>query len=519
MKRDFLRLQRETFDLLVCGGGVYGAWVAYDAALRGLRVAIVEQDDWGGATSSASSKLIHGGLRYLESFEFGLVRKSLAEREMLLKVAPHRVWPLRFGVPVYGDSRVGALRLKAGLSLYDLLAGNFSSRQAHRHFRRDQFLERFPLLNAAGLKSGFSYADAQTDDARLVLELIDGAMSYGAICVSHCRLQSFIEKNGRASGAVVRDRLTGGEVDIGAGQIVSTTGHWLTEKYSGSCRLSKGVHLVLPDAGIADALLLTAPSDGRVFFIIPWYGRTLLGTTDTDYSGDLNRVAAEESDIAYLLSSANHYLRTSWSKKDVVGCYAGLRALKHEAVASPSALSREWQMETAANGVHYSIGGKLTAAREDAASITDVVCRQLGIKAQCATQGRLFPWAPDQERFDEIITSAQQAGADLECATWLVRRHGKRAAAIVRTMKDEPPLARRIVSELPLIYADLLFCARNEMVVHLDDLLRRRVPLLILARLDAAELRRLAGLVAPGLGWDEVAIEQEVRACLDKRQG
>ncbi len=184
MKRDFSLLHGRQFDLLVCGGGIYGAWTAYDATLRGLRVAIVEQGDWADATSSASSKLIHGGLRYLESFDFKLVRKSLAERHMLLAMAPHRVWPLRFGVPVYADSRVGSLRLKAGLTLYDFLAGRSgkmlaSPDMAHRHFDRQAFAARFPFLDTAGLKGGFTYTDAQTDDARLVLELIDGAMGAG----------------------------------------------------------------------------------------------------------------------------------------------------------------------------------------------------------------------------------------------------------------------------------------------------------------------------------------------------
>src|SRR5512145_1102176 len=205
MKRDFSALAGREFDLLVCGGGIYGAWTAYDAALRGLRVAIVDQGDWAGGTSSASSKLIHGGLRYLETYDFKLVRKALKERQMLLKVAPHRVWPLRFGVPVYADSRVGMLMLKAGLTLYDILAGLPGAEMAHRHYSLAKFAERFAFLRDAALKGGFTYGDAQTDDARLVLELIAGATAAGAVCVNYCRVTGINETGGRASGATVQD--------------------------------------------------------------------------------------------------------------------------------------------------------------------------------------------------------------------------------------------------------------------------------------------------------------------------
>ena len=181
MQRDFSALKDRHFDVLVCGGGIYGAWTAYDAALRGLKVAVVDQGDWACATSSASSKLVHGGLRYLETLDFKLVRKTLSERQMLLQTAPHRIWPLRFGIPVYQYSRLGSFRLKVGLLLYDLLAANVPESQQHQYYAANDFAERFPVLDTAGLKCVFTYLDAQTDDARLVLELISGAQSAGAI--------------------------------------------------------------------------------------------------------------------------------------------------------------------------------------------------------------------------------------------------------------------------------------------------------------------------------------------------
>ena len=523
MKRDFSLLAGRHFDLLVCGGGIYGAWTAYDAALRGLSVAIVEQDDWAAATSSASSKLIHGGLRYLETYDFKLVRKTILERQLLLELAPHRVWPLRFGVPIYKDSRIGTLQLKAGLTLYDFFAwrpGKFMAipKIAHRHFDRATFAERFPVLDSDGLKGGFTYGDAQTDDARLVLELIAGALAAGAVCVNYCKLTGLIETGGQGSGATVQDQLNNKNVEMHAKQIVNTTGQWTATSEQGRewCRLSKGVHLVMPAALADEALLLTAKSDGRVFFMIPWYGMTLVGTTDTEYGGDLDHVAVEPEEVAYLLAEANHYLKAAWTEADIVGRYAGVRMMKRSDKISPSAVSRDWELKTASNGLHYSIGGKLTSAREDAACIVDTVCAQLGMHLPCATRSRRFPWAPqeDYSKWSVAMSAhARQLGIDQESAEWLIRRHGKRVGEVFGIIADAPDLAERIVPALPFIYADLLFCARTEMAIHLDDLLRRRMPLLILAKLSENILRRLADTVAATMGWGEAAINCEVETC------
>lgn len=518
MKRDPVSLTSAQFDLLVCGGGIYGAWTAYDAALRGLKVALVEQGDWAGATSSASSKLIHGGLRYLESYDFKLVKKALTERGMLLEVAPHRVWPLRFGVPVYADSRIFRLQLKAGLILYDLLARIPDAGMRHRYFNRNKFAQRFSTLSPSGLRGGFTYADAQTDDSRLVLELVAGAMDAGAVCVNYCELTEILHAGKEQFCATVLDRLTGKILEVQARQVVNATGQWLTSSLVSRawCRLSKGVHLILPAMLGGEALLLTAKSDGRVFFMIPWYGLTLVGTTDTDYRGDIESVAVEKEDVDYLLREVNHYLNTQWTQGDVIGSYAGVRVLRQSDDASPSAVSRDWELKTADNGVFYSVGGKLTSAREDAAVIVDAVCAQLGMDVSCRTKGRVFPWAPDDFTAwsAAIVEQAHKLGIDAECSKWLMRRHGKRARDILRDVENNAVLAERIVSSLPIIYADLLFCAREEMVVHLDDLLRRRMPLLILAKLTESELGLIAQAVAGILGWDEARSKQEVERCV-----
>jgi glycerol-3-phosphate dehydrogenase len=521
VRRDFSSLAGRHFDLLVCGGGIYGAWTAYDAALRGLSVAIVEQGDWASATSSASSKLIHGGLRYLENCDFKLVRKAIQERQLLLELGPHRVWPLRFGVPIYKDSRIGMLQLKAGLMLYDLLAG-FSGRDiAHRHFDGNAFAERFPALDNDGLKGGFTYSDAQTDDARLVLELVAGAMDAGAACVNYCKLTGLIESDGQACGATVEDQVYHGNGQILARQIVYAAGQWMAASRPGRdwCRLSKGVHLVMPGTMAEEALLLTAKSDGRVFFMIPWYGITLIGTTDNDYNGDVEHVAVDKNDIAYLLAAANRYLKTAWTESDIAGCYAGVRVMKRSDKSSPSDVSRDWELKTASNGVHYSIGGKLTSAREDAAVIVDTVCERLGITSTTATVNHPLPWTPEEEYStwsNAINFRSSQLGIDHESAAWLIRRHGKRVGEVLRSIGHEPGLAERIIPALPIILADLLYCARNEMVMHLKDLLRRRTPLLILANLTEDTLRRIAVNVAAVKGWDAAAINREVTYCLQK---
>jgi len=516
MKRDFAQLADRHFDVLVCGGGIYGAWTAYDAALRGLKVAIVDQGDWASGTSSASTKLIHGGLRYLESLDFKLVKKALREREMLQKAAPHRVWPIRFGVPVFKGGRLNSFSLKLGLMLYDFLAGTLGSGQAHRHFSRTAFIERFPCLNSALLTGGFTYADAQTDDARLVLELVDGALSAGAVCVNYCKVTGFIEDQGQVCGATVQEQVDGKTAAVYARQIVNTIGQWTPES---GCRLTKGVHLILPKILDDEALLLTAESDGRVFFIIPWYGITLLGTTDTDYTGDIDQVCVEADEVDYLLTETNRVLNVNWTEADVIGHYAGLRVLKQSSKAMPSDVSRDWELKVSNNGLLTSIGGKITSAREDAAQIVNTLCKNLGVNESCKTNAKPFPWlaAPNYRLWaDATLLEAATLGIDNESAAWLIRRHAKRVPMVFKLIEQDAALAQRITPTLPLIVADLVFCAGNEMVVHLEDLLRRRMPLLILAKMTQSELRYLAELAAKTLGWDEVKLNYEFERCVTK---
>lgn len=517
MDRSFDQLAGHHFDALICGGGIYGAWTAYDAALRGLKVAIVDQGDWACATSSSSSKLIHGGLRYLETLDFKLVQKALREREMLMKAAPHRVYPLRFGVPVFTDSRLNSILLKIGLTLYDFLAGTLTTGQVHQRFSRALFSERFPCLNPASLTGGFTYADAQTDDARFVLELIDGAIAAGAVCVNYCKVTDFIENDGQICGAKIQDGVDGKTAEVYARQIVSATGQWIAE---GECRLSKGVHLILPKVLDNEALLLTAKSDGRVFFMIPWYGLTLVGTTDTDYAGDIEHVTVLADEVDYLLTEVNRVCKsTHWTEQDIIGRYAGLRVLKQSSNATPTGVSRDWGLKVSANGLLTSIGGKFTSAREDAAQIVNTMCENLALNEPCRTNGRPFPWLPEtdyRQWADTTMTQAEELGIDNESAQWLIRRHAKRVPLMLAMCEQDSRLTQRITPALPFIVADLVFCAGNEMVVHLEDLLRRRIPALILSKMTRAELRDLAEITANTLGWDAATLNNEFESCARK---
>jgi len=528
--RDFDRLGERPFDLLVVGGGIYGAWIAYDAALRGLDVALVERADWAAGTSSASTKLVHGGLRYLEHLQLGLVRRSLSERRRLATLGPHRVYPLRFVVPVYRGDRVGPLRLEAGLWLYDRLAGPHQPVPPHERFGRSELLAGHGFLRAEGLKAGFAYGDCGTDDARLTLEVVAGALEAGAACVNRAEVVDLIRERGRVAGAAVLDRETGRSAEVRAAVTVNAAGPWgerlkgLGSAAAGMTRLVKGVHLVLPPMPTEDALLLTARQDGRVFFAIPWYGRTLLGTTDADYDGDPDAVAVEDADVAYLLEAAHQALGgLGWTESDVLGRFAGVRTLRKGAEARPSDVTREWSLEAPEPGLLMPVGGKLTSARTEA-SLT--VQQAMGMMDRppgtCPTKRRALPWRP-VDAFphwrDEVAARGRTLGLDPETAALCAGRYGTTVAALHGLIQAEPALAERIVPACPFSRAEVVHAARFEMARTLADVLRRRVPLAILHPLEKDTVERAADLVAPVLGWDADRRAAEVRTFGDHGPG
>lgn len=507
MRRDLSTLGRSPIDLLVIGGGIYGAWTAYDAALRGLQVALVERTDWAAGTSSASSKLIHGGLRYLEHLHLGLVRLSLSERRLLSQLAPHRIQPLRFLIPVYRSARVGRLTWKAGLTLYDLLAGPNQPVAPHQTLSRDVVAHGFPFLEGDGLRGGFSYGDCLVDDARFTLELVDGAIDAGVAAGNRAEVSQLLRDGPRVAGASVTSLDTGATVEVRAAATVDCSGPWGAESSGSATRLTKGVHVVLPRLPTHHAILLLAPSDGRVIFLIPWYGRTLLGTTETPYRGDPSEVRVEREDVCYLLNAANAYLTRPWQPSDVLGGFAGLRVLPDQPDANPSDITREYSLEQATPGLFVPVGGKFTTARVDAAKTVDAVMQWLGRSPGARpTAERPFPWVPtgDFGAWQEgAVTRGTALGLDEEVARMTSLRFGSHVDAVLARIQQRPDLANRLHPALPFSRAEVVHAVEDEMARSLDDILRRRVPVSILAPYDVNVARDAAELAATALGWTD----------------
>jgi len=511
MKRDFTALQDGAFDLLVVGGGIYGAWTAYDAALRGLKVALVERDDWAAGTSSASSKLIHGGLRYLRHLWVRTVQKSLRERRTLTHIAPHQVRPLRFLFPTYRQHPVNRLSIWFGLTLYDLLAGGNQPVAHHRSLGREAVAKGYPFLRTDTLAGGFFYGDCGTDDARLALEVVDAAQRAGAVVVNHAQVTELLRAGGRVVGAAVVDREGGATVKVEARVTVGATGPWSRALLAGTtrgrlCRFTKGVHLVLPALPCSDAMLLVAASDGRVFFLIPWYGKTLVGTTDTAYEGDPDAVAVEQSDVDYLLSELRvHVPGLEWEESDILGRFAGLRTLRNVHGVAPSAVTREWRLESPEPGLLLPVGGKLTSARVDAGRIVAGVLKALGRPIGPLPTDRPLPWAPEGPFGPwqaAMKTAGVALGLDDETAHWATHRFGARVVDLHALLRERPDLARRVVATAPFCRGELLLAAREEMAVTLADTLRRRVPATLFAAIDHTIAADAAALMGEVLGWD-----------------
>jgi glycerol-3-phosphate dehydrogenase len=526
MKRDMNRLSDGPFDVLVVGGGIYGAWTAYDASLRGLKVALIDKSDWASGASSASSKLIHGGLRYLEQFHFGMVRRSLDERRRLVRLGPHRVQPLRFLIPVYRHSRVGPLRLRTGLWIYDRLAGSNQPVGPHESMSRSDVLSRHGYLNGEGLVGGLTYGDCQMDDAQFAIEIVRGASDAGAVTANYMRAAHLYVSGGRVVGASVVDELSGDTMDIAASVVVNTTSMWAPQFDDATVRaprvrMSKGAHLILPPLPTNEALLITARSDERVFFVIPWYGKTLLGTTDSNYDGDLDDVHVSQSDIDYLLSEASAVIgEPKWDESMIEGRFAGVRALKFETGKSLFAVTREWVLESPVDRLLVSVGGKYTSARADAAVIVDRVVRWLGKKpGESPTKTRPFPWSP-KDPFPQWLDSARDAGIqigmDRETAMFCAGRYGSAVEGIHALIHDRVELAERLDPRLPFCKAEIIIAARESMAVTLEDLLRRRMPILILSRVDRDVLDEAVRLVSPTLGWDDERGRREIENVLGK---
>lgn len=475
------------FDLLVVGGGINGAAIARDAALRGRRVAVVEAEDWGAGTSSRSSRLIHGGVRYLEHGWLPLVFEASRERRRLLRLAPHLVRPMAFTWPIYRGARVPRWKLTAGLLLYDALA-LFRNVGTHRSFGRAGVLRAEPALRPDGLTGGARYWDAQTSDTRLTFANALDAVRLGAIACTHARVESLVHEGGRIAGAVVRDVLGDATTTVRARVVVNAAGPWSDgvrrlddPAVRAGVRGTKGVHLLVPRARVGNvgALTLIAPQDGRVWFTLPWGAFTILGTTDTFDDSPPAEVRADARDVAYLLEAANHHFPAArLTRADVRSAWAGLRPLVASASAGlPSSASREHELVRSGSGLLSITGGKLTTYRAMAAQVVDAVERDLGgPRRRGATDRRPLPGGDLPSLEAEERAAAAAAGADDVGRHW-VALHGSEWRTVQARVAAEPALGERLVADLPYVWADVEHAIAAEGACTVADVLVRRLSL------------------------------------------
>lgn len=518
-------LSREQFDVLVIGGGATGCGVARDAALRGLRVALVERDDLASGTSSRSSRLVHGGVRYLEQGQLGLVFESSAERRRLLRLAPHLVRPLEFTWPVYEGARVAAWKLAAGLTLYDLLA-LFRNVGKHRRLDAAGVLAREPSLRRDGLVGGATYWDAATDDARLTLATALDAAAADAVVVNHTEVAALLRERGTIAGARVRDRISGETLDVRARIVVNATGPWSDrvrafEAGAGAGRAavrgSKGVHILVPRErlGSRGAVTLLAPQDGRVFFVLPADGYAVVGTTDTDTEASPEAVHASCADVEYLLDAANAYFPGArLDEGDVVSAWAGIRPLVAGDASSTSVrASREHAITRGAGGMISVTGGKLTTYRVMAAQVTDAVERALGRRPRrTPTAERPLPGGLVPDRDALLVEVRRATGLDEASARRLAEAYGSEWRAVWERCDQVRGGRATLVPGLPYLAGELHWGAERELACTLADLLVRRTRVAFETRDHGrAVAARAAEIVAPVLGWSESDVAREIR--------
>jgi glycerol-3-phosphate dehydrogenase len=487
MKRAIAALTEEMFDVVIVGGGITGAGVALDATLRGWRVALIDKGDFASGTSSVSSKLIHGGLRYLEQGNFPLVYEALRERGRLLRNAPHLVRPLRFFLPFYQSSRVPGWKWRLGLTLYDLLAGRRNIRRS-RPLSLSTLARQCPLLRRSGLVGGAEFYDAQMDDARLCLEVLNTADAYGARIANYVEAIGFEKQAGELTGVRVRDRLTGQELTVRARQILNATGPWVDsicqlagEQARPHLQPTKGVHLVVPSQDLPAGFLLLHPADGRVFFVLPWLGKTLIGTTDTFSPVGPDSLSVELEDMVYLLAGYNHYFQVGVRPEQVLGSFAGLRPLLQAKEDNPSSLSREFRLWRGSSGLLSVAGGKYTTYRHMAQVLTDALGRLLGKKQRCRTQDYPLlgtPAEPWETAFSRLVTTlCHRFALDPASARHLVQRYGQQAEKVVRYIIGSPDGREPLVPGEPDLRGEIRYQQEHEMALFPADHFLRRMRL------------------------------------------
>jgi glycerol-3-phosphate dehydrogenase len=526
------RLANEDFDLLIVGGGITGAGLALDAASRGLKVALVEKRDFAAGTSSRSTKLLHGGLRYLEHLDFAMVREGLRERNTLMQIAPHLARPFRFLIPIYKQGKRNydhPLKMRMGLGLYDLLQlfdllAGVSGMKGHKKINRNDALQLAPQLNEQGLKGALIYYDCLTNDSRLVIAVLKSAHQLGATVVNYTALAGFLKgAGGKITGARIRNELTGESIQAQAKLVINATGVWTDEvrdldgqNPADSLRLrpSKGIHLTVSAERlqVTTACLIPALQGHRFYFVVPWEGRVNIGTTDTDYQGNKDSPHAEAEEVQEILNAINAFFPVANLQiSDVLSTWAGLRPLIGDPKAkSPTDVSRKEAVIESPNGLISIAGGKLTTYRLMAERGIDLAVKRLRqqFDFQTTAEARTAELAisggaierPELEVLAHRIMSGQGLGDDT--ARHLVDAYGTEVESVFRIANQDSQLRQAIVKGLPHIFAEVIYAVRYEMALTIADVLMRRTRLSLLADktlFDSAAL--VADLMAQELQW------------------
>ncbi len=521
-------------DVLIIGGGINGSGIARDATMRGLRVAVVEMKDLAYGTSSRSSKLVHGGLRYLEQMEFSLVFESVSERRILLDIAPHLVNPLGFLFPVYKGARRGIHTINAGMWLYDGLA-LFRTPRRHRKLKPADVTKEEPTLRGENIKGAPLYYDCSTDDARLTLENALDAAARGAVISTYTKCVSFLKDDeGRIIGAVVRDELSGDLKEVRASVVINATGPWTDRTIAMSTpsarsllRPTKGVHIVVAreKLPVNNAVVCFHPDDERVLFAIPWGDSTYVGTTDTDFDGDAGQVYATLADVEYLVEAAEYYFPNNpIHHDDIVSTWAGLRPLISKEGVAESAVSREHEIIVGQDGLITIAGGKLTTYRRMSAEVVDVAAKWLrmtgklpGKLKSAETDSAPLPgavnWPPDDNhaRVAKEVLAAADGRISQASAELLANTYGMRSIKVARLAYKDKALAEPIVEGRPEIMAQVEYGVKEELASTVTDMLIQRTQ--IFYRDPDQGLKasvKVADHMAKLLGWDDATRKDNI---------
>lgn len=526
------------FEVVVIGGGITGAGVALDAASRGYSVALLERSDYAVGTSSRSSKMVHGGLRYLQNFDLGLVREALLERQLMVRLAPHLVYPTPFLVASLGEERRDR-KLGLGLNMYDVMATTRTGRgrrsrqvreeaedyywspDRHRTIDRDEVLDLVPALAPRDPHDAYLFYDCQTDDVRLVLTVLGEAERFGAVMLNGAEVTEVLSTNGKASGVAFVEEESGERMEVSADHVVNATGVFADQVRPGELLAeedvprispSRGTHLLIDekDLPMGKAACIVPAGEGRMIFSLPWYGRTLVGTTDNDFEGDITHPRPAGADVEYLLSAVNDFFGVSLGESDLVGAYAGVRPLISTGDPRKSVdISRKAELYETSSGMLTITGGKLTTWRRMAKQTVDRLVEQGGREAPCHTDEIPLGMPARPEDLEAPPGVGEEAIAQLSF------RYGHAARNVLKIAREDPKLARPIVPGRPDLLAEVALAARKEQARSVADVLLRRTRLAILAAPEvrtAKAVRPVADVLAAELGWSRRRRSREAEA-------